>query len=216
MFHFYIKRKLEERWKESFSVSPVNFLTLFGGYADEPSWIAAITKVYNKLTADEDYGLKFQLGYTINTPTFPAISVSMREEPSEMQFLGYGTDYSDSTGGQEYAMLVKQTATIHVIADNDITAIALNELVRQTMMTSLSYFESLGFIGTLFTGSEDLLPGEEYMPEQSGIMTRKQTWTTLYEPKVVIPGSGNPSDIFVHAQDVTIDNISGGVAGEAE
>jgi len=209
MFHFHIVRKLNERWKHYTSSFP-NFLTLFGGIPDDGNWQDVLQTVYDRL-AQEDF-VTFKIGFQLGVSQSPTVTVTLKEEPVDTQYFGFEPGYDPD--GRVYSILIGQTATVNIMAENQIQLLALNEFVRQVIMSNLVYFEKLGYIGLTFKGADDIKPLEDYVPEQGATFSRQQTWSTLFEPKAVTPNSSSVVDIFVHADDVIIGEIQGQISEE--
>lgn len=212
MLHLHINRKLKDSWENYYSVSFDNFYSAFAALGDDDSWVDTLRKVYDRLSQDDF--VSFVPGYHLGTPQSPVVSITMKEEPVDTQYLGF--DLGENDDGQSYGILTKQTATINIMAENDTQLTCLNEIVRQTIMSNLAFFESIGYIGLSFGGSDGIEPMVDYVPEQGAVVSRRQTWSTYHEPKVTIPHTGLATDIFIHAEDVTIGGITGAVAGESQ
>jgi hypothetical protein len=216
MFDMHTVRLLKHLWTTVYAKDYPSFQALFGGMTSAGNWDDILREWWETLSR-EDYIL-FRTGFNLSAKRFPQVIVTLEEEPNESQPLGFdGGLQTDPAGNLEtvYTMILEQTAVIRIFADTGEHVRALHEFVRQAMMSNVAFFGQLGYQGLQYLSGSDLEPEAEAMPELLGVMVRSQRWKTIYEPRVAAPAVLGKS-LFVHANDVTIETVQGGVSGTTE
>ena len=83
-------------------------------------------------------------------------------------------------------------------------------------MSNVKHFARMGFQGLVYQSGSDLEPVSAAMPELLGVMMRTQRWSTFYSAKAKEVETPSDKPVFVHARDVEINGVQGGVEEEIE
>lgn len=209
MFDLFVQRFLRNAWVSTYSTDFDEFKRLFNGI-NMAGNIESIFHEWFTALSRTDY-VVFRTAYNLDAKQHPQVIVSLAEEPSELQPLGFYAEVADS-GDTVFSTLVNQTAVVKIYGDTAEHVRVLHEFVRQAMMTSVRYFHNIGFTGVSYQSGADLEPDPEIMPELLGVYVRVQRWSTIFDASVTQAPGTTIDEIFVHTTDVTIDGITGGIS----
>lgn len=153
-------------------------------------------------------GVEVRASWTFGPPEIPVIGVRLEEVPSNLNPLGYFDRHQD--GKTLRSMLTDQVIAVASYAPHAELTRALRMVVQAIMLDFLDFFHDLGYADVDFLGGGDLRPEELLMPEEVGQFMQVQRWKAT----ACTSGTGTDvqgKDILVASQDVTVDNIPGGV-----
>lgn len=212
MFDMFVIRHLRDAWLDLTATSQ-DFSRIFSGFTigTAGNWSSIIDEWYAALSPPDL--VKFRTAYNLDAQQFPQVVVTLEEEPLDEQPLGF--DFGRTVTEQSFGMYLRQTAVCRVFAQHAEHVRVLHEFVRQSMMLGVAAFARAGFCGLQFEGGSDLQPSAEDMPELLGISIRTQRWTTSFSPQVT-QEHGGIKPAFVHADDITIGGVRGGVVASVE
>ena len=216
-FDWHVTAILAKVWREELVPSPELFVSLFAdadGVLPIPAsviegWHALLTP--GTSLSQRAGHIRFNRAFSPDTPVLPQISIAMSDERDEKQPLAYEGPQQD--GYEVVMMMLRESVEITMTSPHPDATTAMYIVVRGIMMSHVTAFERLGYSGLNYLGGGDLMPLEELMPGASQtpqLATRSQRWQTITEPrwKLGAFGTGTP---FVHAADVTVGGIDGGV-----
>lgn len=220
LFDWHVVGVLSRTWKELIAPNPERFVRLFDGPSGQVNIPASVLESWHtELTrggtaAERLEHVRFVTAYNPSLNSHPQITVSMMDEPEESNPLGFeGARYD---GIKTRTMIVREVVSVDMYAHNPDLVRALHVVIRAIMMAHSDDFGTLGYVGLMYMGGGDLMPEEELMPGVSSgpqMFARRQRWANQSQPVWTIGaiGAGTP---HVHAADVTVNSIQGGVVGD--
>jgi len=114
------------------------------------------------------------LGYPRELGAYPIWAVFLNAERPEVQpigLIGAPMDHPD----EEHCILVSQTVDIWSVGRNATLIRVLHALAMGAVLAGRDAFLSSGIAGLVYTGSRDLMPMPQYLPED--LWARAQSWT---------------------------------------
>jgi len=211
LFDMHTVVALKNYWRSQFGNNFEDFKALFVGVDD-----GVILRWFNKLRGKgtqiegSDF-VRFGTSWSPDVKPQPYISVQLQDEPLEQQPLAF--DGGVINGFNAVSMYVKEIASIAIYTNHPELTRALHVFVRAVMMLSVKWFSKIGYCGLSYLGGTDLEPERELTPELLGVFLRMQRWSALSEPTFK-ESSITHNPILVAAADVTVNEHTGGIAGQ--
>ena len=154
--------------------------------------------------------VQFAPGFNVDLANVPQVVAHQEDEPLEQQPLGLFGGTVDLTANFE--LLIASTVHLTMYCANPDALRALFEVVRGMMLGSIPRLLATGFVSVRYLGGGDIMPEAGLLPDDLGVMMRLQRWQVVSQ--VVANDAGGPGEhknVFVYANDITVDGNKGGV-----
>jgi len=204
--------------------SSKKFKALFEGISDD-----VLEEWFKGLAPDGDFTkVEFRPAYVPEQTKFPCVVVQYEDEPEDeapMGYLGGHFNYDEAVydpitetttnttfiGERTTALLLKQTARVHILTTHPELTRALHISLIACAMGSRKSFYDLGYRDLEYLGAADLSIEEGLMPEDLGVYVRVQRYMARSHFEIADISEFTSGDVLIHASDIFYDGIQGGM-----